>query len=518
MKLTDQQGLNLEQEVYHSLIEESPMPMALYVGKEMRIRIANKAMQDAWGKDASAIGKTLREALPELESQPFSKLLDDVFTTGIPYIAKEDRVDLVVDGRLQVFYFDFTYKPLLDASGKVWGILNTATDLTELVLAKKRLEESEQRFRTLIVQTPAALCVLNGPDFTVTIVNEKMLDIWGKTREQVINKPLFEGLPEAAEQGLEKLLNDVFTTGQAFRANGYRVTLFRNGRLEDVFVNFVYEAYRDGDGQVLGVIAIAIEVTEQVLATKRLEQSEMELLVIKNRLELELEAGKQLQQQKDDFIGIASHELKTPLTALKSSMQFLNRLLKENSGSAVIPSLIDLSNSNISKLTHLLEELLNDTRISEGQLQINKSRFILSDLINECCAHVRAAGKYRILVSGDLQLEVFADRHRLEQVIVNLVNNAIKYASLSPEIKIEIEETGQQARISVKDQGPGVAPEKLPHLFKRYYRVDTSGIQYSGLGLGLFISSEIIQRHQGEMGVSSILGEGSTFWFTIPLN
>jgi PAS domain S-box-containing protein len=134
---------------FRNLVYEAPVATAIYVGREMRVALANDAMLKVWGKNSSVIGKTLREGLPELEGQPFHQLLDDVFTSGQSYSAKEARADLVVDGILQPFYFNFTYKPLRDANGNIYAILNMAVDVTQSVLARFALEESEDRYRTL---------------------------------------------------------------------------------------------------------------------------------------------------------------------------------------------------------------------------------------------------------------------------------------------------------------------------------------------------------------------------------
>jgi len=131
--------------IFRMLIEESPAPVGLYIGREMVIQLANKAILNVWRKDESIIGKTFRQALPELEGQPFFQLLDDVYTSGIAYEATEDRVDLLINGKMRIFYFNFIYKPLKDKKGNVWGVLNTATDVTELVTTRQKLTESEQR-------------------------------------------------------------------------------------------------------------------------------------------------------------------------------------------------------------------------------------------------------------------------------------------------------------------------------------------------------------------------------------
>lgn len=225
---------------------------------------------------------------------------------------------------------------------------------------------------------------------------------------------------------------------------------------------------------------------------------------------------KNLQQQKDDFISIASHELKTPVTSLKMSLQLLDRT-KDNPSPSVAAKLIGQANKSLDRVGVLIEDLLNVSKLNQGQLHLNKTRFNISEMVNECCQYIRIESEYSIITEGDPKLEAVADAERIEQVVINFVNNAIKYAPLSKEIKIRIEKAGEMARISVTDKGPGIQPEKIPHLFERYYRVDSQGVQFSGLGLGLYISSEIVKRHGGQIGVDTEVGEGSTFWFAIPL-
>lgn len=134
---------------FRAMIEEAPVATAIYTGREMIVSLANDAMLKLWGKTASVIGKPLHLALPELEGQPFLQLLSDVYASGETYSAKDARADLVVDGMLQAFYFNFTYKPLRDIHGNVYAILNMAVDVTESVLARKEIEKQEERYRML---------------------------------------------------------------------------------------------------------------------------------------------------------------------------------------------------------------------------------------------------------------------------------------------------------------------------------------------------------------------------------
>lgn len=230
---------------------------------------------------------------------------------------------------------------------------------------------------------------------------------------------------------------------------------------------------------------------------KSLEQSTTELLL-----------------KKDEFISIASHELKTPITSLKLSLQLLTRMKKDPTAE-MFQKLVDQSNRSMEKITSLIDDLLNVTRMSEGQLALNKVPFEIVKLLKDCCTHIVQQGKYEIVVQGDETLKINADEDRIEQVVVNFVNNAVKYAPDSKVIYLLAEQMGDVAKISVKDLGPGIPLDRQPHLFDRYYRSEYEGKQYSGLGLGLYISAEIIKRHGGEIGVDSQPGNGATFWFKV---
>jgi PAS domain S-box-containing protein len=223
-----------------------------------------------------------------------------------------------------------------------------------------------------------------------------------------------------------------------------------------------------------------------------------------------------LQQQKDDFISIASHELKTPITSLKASLQLLNKM-KDNP-STMLPSLIVHANKSLDKVNVLIEDLLNASKANEGQLHITPKQFVLYDAIRDSCSYLNNEANYVVDIKGEIGIEVYADAARIEQVVLNFVTNAIKYAPDSKKIEICIERFNGMVKVLVIDKGPGIPPQNLRFLFDRYYRVNHNGSQYTGLGLGLYICSEIIKKHNGIIGVDSELGKGSSFWFTLPVS
>lgn len=303
-----------EQQV-RSFIESAPFPIAVYTGKEMTIRFANQALMDTWGKGNDVIGKTYFEVLPELKGKGIAEQLDSVYTTGIPFQARNQRVDLVIDGISRIFYFNYDFTPLFDENGKVYGVMNTAADVSDLNLAHKKMQESENNLRNIILQAPVAMCIFRGKNYFIEVANKNMIEFWGKSADEVLHKPLFDALPEAKNQGYEELMNKVLETGYPFKANELPVVLPRNGVPQTVYINFAYEPIKEHDGSITGIIAMANDVTDQVMARKKIEESIAELQLAVEiadlgnfRVNLENNKGN-FSQRVMDWFGFTALEL-----------------------------------------------------------------------------------------------------------------------------------------------------------------------------------------------------------------
>lgn len=225
-----------------------------------------------------------------------------------------------------------------------------------------------------------------------------------------------------------------------------------------------------------------------------------------------------LRRQKEEFVNVASHELKTPITSLKARLQFIHRAVARDT--QMDPCLIKMfgeAEKFTTKLDHLVNDLLNLTKLGQENFALNKSPFFLNDVVEDCRSLIELHGDYSITFVGDANVEVLADRINLAQILMKLINNAIKYAPDSNEILVTADQVDQHLNVSVTDQGEGVSADHIDHIFTRYYRADRDNLKTSGLGIGLYVSSEIIKRHGGEMGAKNNAGGGSTFWFTIPL-
>lgn len=912
-----------------ALIESAPFPIGVYIGREMRISQANRAIIEVWGKGPDVIGKTYFEVLPELAEQDIYAKLENVYDTGQPYNVRNQLVKLMVNHKLQEFYFNYSFTPLFDKNGKVYGVMNTAADVTDMNLAKQRAEYSEMNFHELILQAPVAMCLLKGPSFIVDLANAAMLEIWGKPTETVMDRPIFDALPDAKAQGLEQVMQKVYQTGEPFHANEQPIALIRHGKADTVYQNFVYQPYRNADGSILGVLAISVNVTEQVTARLELQktyeqiqlskkaaqwgtfdmnlesgtlewdqrcrklfgidhqneisyekdfvaglhpsdrervtqsvnhllsdsatggsydmeyrtigatdyrlrwvrakgkvyydhnrpvrfigsvfditpqkQNEQQLaelaekqarlaaivnstddiiisktldglitswnpaaerafgyteaeaigchisiIIPKDRLkeedyiisqirkgekidhfetvrqgkrgnqlqlsltvspvvdengqvigaskiardisaqlqaqeaakkyterleimnmvmssvseELDLnkilqkvtdatteltgakfgaffynkndeqgqsymlftlsgapreafekfgmprntavfhatfsgqgvvrvddirkdprygkndphygmpkghlqvvsylavpvvsrngsvigglffghpepgrfteeheslvtsiaaqaaisldnaklfEEVKALNDKKDEFIGLASHELKTPLATINGYLQILGRLINEEKSK----NFLSKASHQVSRLTALVNELLDVSKIEAGKLQLSLTEFDLCQIIRDSIELIQhSAPSYTITFNAhENECKAYGDPRRIEQVIINLLSNAVKYAPNADKVEVNLKKEKERLIVSVTDHGAGIPSDKLKNIFTRFYRIDEANPNISGLGIGLYLSHEIVTRHNGQIWAESELGKGSTFFFSIP--
>jgi PAS domain S-box-containing protein len=261
------------EERFRSLITHAPVATCLFVGENMVIEIANEIMIEYWGKDRSVIGKPLMEAVPELEGQPFTTILKDMYRTGIAHEAKNAPARLKVDGVLSTFYFDFTYKPLFDREGNVYGIINMAIDVTSHAIYLKELQASQERFRSIIASAPAAMGIFTGRDMVVELPNQAFIDGVGRGQD-IVGKRLADLLPELESQSFLQILDEVFTTGKPYAGYGVPVDIHRDGKVLRTYYNMSFTPLRDGLGNIYGVLDISVDVTENVLAKQKVELAE----------------------------------------------------------------------------------------------------------------------------------------------------------------------------------------------------------------------------------------------------
>lgn len=290
----------------------SPEATAIYTRPEIVIETANDAMIAYWHKDRSVVGKRLEDAVPELRDQEFISLLKEVWRTGITYEGKERPAKLLADGKLQTFYFNFAYRAIKNADGSTYCILHTASDVTEGYLASERLKEKEDQvqmlneslaqktedlsevqntlsnlydqvveneilFKNIFDQAPLGFALLSGPEQVIQLVNDRILKIWDRTREQVLGKTHYDARPEIQSQDMNSWMQEVYATGKTRINRELRVLLKSGDGLREAYVNSVYSPILNAKGEITGILIIIDEVTDRIIARQQVERSQEQL-------------------------------------------------------------------------------------------------------------------------------------------------------------------------------------------------------------------------------------------------
>ncbi len=256
---------------------------------------------------------------------------------------------------------------------------------------------------------------------------------------------------------------------------------------------------RNAGGKVTQIISIIQDWSQKKEAEEKKQENEF------------MQA---LLQKKDEFMSVASHELKTPITTIKASLQVLQRQVERQVDESILLVFIKRAILQINKLSTLIGDLMDNTKIQSGKLRLDISSCTMDEIIADSILH--GFNLENIIIENTVTEPVEVDRIRIEQVLTNYISNAIKYSPGSDKILLRVNTEGDSVKVSVRDFGIGIAREKTPYVFDRFFRVNEASTQFSGLGLGLYISAEIINLHQGRYGVESEEGKGSTFWFSVP--
>ena len=281
-------------------------------------------------------------------------------------------------------------------------------------------------------------------------------------------------------------------------------------------INLITKGYSSGG---LDYISKPVDMNILLLKVKtfyRIYEQSRALNEMQVALRAEIEFRKEAERKKDEFISIASHELKTPMTSIKGYIQLLERSLDKNDKETIRTRLHKVQNQ-IEKLNLLIADLLDISKIESGKLKFNKKYFAFDNLLDHIIEVMQQSNPHvRILKKGEFEADIYADEMRIEQVIINFITNAIKYAPDGEEIHITTEMRGDDIYFSVRDFGIGMSQEHQQKVFEKFYRIEETSARFQGLGIGLYICQEIIERHNGIIGANSIPDEGSEFYFQIP--
>jgi PAS domain S-box-containing protein len=383
--------------------------------------------------------------------------------------------------------------PRFSGDGEFLGFISACMDIDDQKRFREKIQESELLFKTISNASPAALWMTNEEEENI-FISDTWLKWTGKDFNDVINRGWIQSVIEEDKETMVIHFHECFSERKAFKSE---FRFFKANGETRWGLTEGYPFY-DFNNNFAGFAGSVTDITEL----------------------------KKLEQRKDDFIKMASHELKTPITSIHGYVQLLLNIYNEADeqrlrlSKPTVKSSLNTIAKQVVKLTRLISDLLDLSKIESGKLELHKTEFDLSDLVNETAQDIRqTTSKHAILVHNEFEGNIVADKDRIAQVLLNLLTNAIKYSHEADSIEIFVENTNDSAIIKIKDYGIGIDKKDQEKIFERFYRVEGKKEQtFPGFGIGLFIANEIIQRHEGSISVESIKGKGSVFIVTLPMN
>ncbi len=438
------------------------------------------------------VGKGFFQVFPDDDYDPddetaarktFTRVAQTGQKVDIPTYRYDTRDPETGDYRIR--YWSCSNVPLMGPDGKVLYILNTIAEITGEVAAKEAAIESENRFRRAAEATGFATFDWGFADDS-RICSPQLTELFGYPADAILSaRDAFKNqvLPEDQQIAIEAF-NVAIKTG--IYAYDIRV-VWPDGSIH--WLSTKGKLVVNAQQQPVRMLGTIIDVTE----------------------------AKRDEIRKNDFIAMASHELKTPLTSIKSYIQILSKKLAAGND-AFVTNALTKANNQVNKMTDLIHGFLDLSKLESGKLQVKPFLFDINKLITDCIAELLQSNySHAVIFDGHEILNVTADREKIGQVINNFLSNAVKYSAKGSKIIVNSSWADGNVQVAVTDEGVGIKPKDHKKVFQRFYRVDNDKIKnVSGFGIGLYLSSEIIQCHKGKIWVESTEGVGSTFCFSLP--
>ncbi|MBD1395522.1 PAS domain-containing protein [Mucilaginibacter glaciei] len=475
-------GLSESEQRFRNLIKDTAVGIILLTGQELKVSIVNDAYAVLIGRSVADLNNQLLfDVIPEAEPI-FRPIIDRVRESGEPLYLYDQPYMIYRDDQTIEGFLNLVYQPFREANGIITGVIVLCQDVSIQVKARREMEKSEARFRFLLNAIPQQVWTAT-PDGALNYVNQVVALDFGHTTESVVGHGWKEFVhPDDLTLALEKWIRSL-NSGREY------LTEFR---------------LKFADGNYYWHLARAVPLVEDGKAV---------LWVGTNT---NIHDRKNKEYKKDEFLSIASHELKTPLTTIKAFFQLAKKDAAEHK---VLNQFVGKAERQLERLGRLIEDLLDVSKINAGKMIYNMDDFDFGiALIDTVESIQQTSARHKLKIASNCGIIYHGDKHRIEQVLINLLNNAIKYSPDGEEVIVTCTVEKKNLIVSVKDFGIGIPEEHLKGLFDRFYRVDNSSARFQGLGLGLFISAEIVKRHGGSFWIESTPGEGSTFYFLLPVN
>jgi two-component system sensor histidine kinase VicK len=470
-----------------NMVRQAPVGMCIVEGDPLFVMEINDNFLEIVGRlreefDSKPYWEVISEAAPY-----YRPITDNVMATGITYHANERELLLIRKGIPETVYVDFVYEPMKDPGGKAYAIMIVAIDVTDKVTHRQKVERAEESLRMATQAAGLGTYYINVID-RILYPSEKLKEFFGfRPDEEMPYEAAINQIHPDYRQRVANMVEAAITDGAIYDTE-YPIIAHNDGRIR--WMRAIGAVQQDEKGTNRYFTGVLHDITEQ----------------------------KQDEIRKNDFIGMVSHELKTPLTSLHAVIQVTNQKLK-NSEDKFLVGAMDKANQQVKRMTSMINGFLNISRLESGKILIEKQKFDIDKLLSEMIAESQITvntHQFEFESCGDT--EVFADRDKISSVISNLMSNAVKYSPKGKLILIQCKVEDGYAIVSVTDDGMGIKPADIERIFDRYFRVESSHTQHiSGFGIGLYLSAEIVRRHEGKIWATSVIGVGSTFYFSLPI-
>jgi len=477
------------------LILNSKFPMFVAWGPELGFIYNDSYAEILGGKHPLALGRRFEAIWQEIWADIHPIIVQALegqssFHSNLPLTVHRKGFD-------EEAFFTFSYSPVREESGAIAGMYCAVSETTDDVLNERHRLKQNERFQMLFAQAPGVMAVLHDSDHVFELANAAYLELVGN--RDVQGKPIREALPELEGQGFFELLDKVYASGEPYKGQAVSVKLQRGpGQLEERFLDFVYQPIKDAGGKVSGIFVEGYDVTSAVSANNELRAA---------------------NRRKDEFLAMLAHELRNPLAPISSAADLL-RLAGPQS--ELVRQTGDIITRQVRHMTGLVDDLLDVSRVTRGLVSLQKETLNINVAVADAIEQVRS-----LVQSKHQQLTVQlptdpqplqGDRTRLVQVFANILNNAAKYTPDHGHISVVLDVKHDEITFSVRDDGVGMTPELLPHVFDLFTQAERSPDRsQGGLGLGLALVKSLVELHDGTVSAHSDgPGCGSTFVVRLP--
>ena len=485
------------------IVDNTPLPIAVYSGNNLKIELANTSMIKTWGKGDQVIGKNYLDVLPEVKKDVFFNQAITAMKTGIPFHDKNKRVDLFIDGVMTTYYFNYSFIPLKDAEGAVYGVLNTGTDVTDLHLAQQQIKSSEERLRMAISASDLGT-------YEIDLATKKIRtsgnfnSIWC-LEDEISNETIIAKLHPDDRAIREYAHEQALITGKI----GYEARIV-NKDDSVKWVKITGEIIKDENGEPSSIIGIVQDINEQ----RKFEE----------KLKLQVASStEELRRSNDDllhFASVVSHDLREPVRKI----MIFNGLLRNEKDSNFNDNCkryFDRIDHSTQRMQNLIEGILSYSTLGNNTQPIE-----VVDL-NEVIENVKI--DLELIIKEKGAIFIGCDLPKIEgipilisQLFYNLIQNALKFSKANepPRVVITCSSTtieGNDAvQISIKDNGIGMDAEFAEKIFIAFERLHSKD-EYEGNGLGLSLCRKIAKRHNGTITAKGEKNNGAEFIITLPL-